>query len=169
MTDGAQPDLRIGRVLKAHGVRGSVRVESLTDFPDRFSPGTQVTVAGRRLTIVRSDEADGSLLLSFVEIRDREEAATLRGSYLTVPLEQARPLAAGHFYHFQLVGLAVIDQRSRRNLGTVAEVLEYPANDILRVTQEDRERLVPMVSNAVLSIDLKAGTITVDLGDQAEA
>ena len=169
MTDGAQPDLRIGRVLKAHGVRGSVRVESLTDFPDRFSPGTRVTVAGRRLTIARSDHSDGSLLLSFAEIRDREEAATLRGSYLTVPLGEARPLAADRFYHFQLVGLAVIDQGSRRNLGIVAEVLEYPANDVLRVTQDDRERLVPMVSNAVVSIDLKAGTITVNLGEEAEA
>ncbi|GAC1478899.1 MAG: ribosome maturation factor RimM [Candidatus Dormibacteria bacterium] len=169
MTDGAQPDLRIGRVLKAHGVRGGVRVESLTDFPDRFSPGKQVTVAGRTLTIARSDESDGSLLLSFVEIRDREEAATLRGSYMTVPLEEARPLPAGHFYHFQLVGLRVVDGRSGRQLGTVAEVLEYPANDVLRVTQDDLERLVPMVSSAVETIDLEAGTITVDLGEEFEA
>ena len=90
MTSGAQPDLRIGRVLKAHGVRGSVRVESLTDFPDRFAPGSQ---------------------------------------------------------------------------GTVAEVLTNPANDMLRVVDGARERLVPMVRSVVLRVDLPGGAITVDLPD----
>lgn len=169
MTDGAQPDLRIGRVLKAHGVRGGVRVESLTDFPDRFSPGRQLTVAGRQLTVARSDESEGSFLLSFVEIQDREEADKLRGSYITVPLADARPLPPNRFYHYQLIGLKVIDRASGRELGTVAEVLTYPANDVLRVTEDSRERLVPMVSSVVLGVALEEGTITIDLRDENEA
>jgi len=166
VTPGAPPDLRIGRVLKAHGVRGGVRVESLTDFPDRFAPGSQVTVAGRRLTIERSGVSEAGVLLTFAEITDREEAARLTGSYLTVPLSEARELPPERFYHFQLVGLQVIDRASGRRLGTVAEVLTYPANDVLRVTDGAGERLVPMVRSVVLRVDLPGGTITVDLPDE---
>lgn len=166
MTSGAQPDLRIGRVLKAHGVRGGVRVESLTDFPDRFAPGSQVTVAGRRLTIERSGVSDAGILLTFAEISDREEAARLTGAYLTVPLSEARALPAERFYHFQLVGLQVIDRQSGGRLGTVAEVLANPANDLLRVVDSARERLVPMVRSVVVRVDLPGGTITVDLPDE---
>ena len=51
MTVEPEPDLRIGRVLKAHGVKGSLRVELLTVFPDRFAPGSEVVVAGRPLRV----------------------------------------------------------------------------------------------------------------------
>ncbi|MEO6797548.1 MAG: ribosome maturation factor RimM [Candidatus Dormibacter sp.] len=163
MTAGPQPDLRIGRILKAHGVRGGVRVESLTDFPDRFRPGRQVRVGDRSLTIARSSEAEGSLLITFVEVTDREQAAALTGLYLTVPLVDAHPLPAGRYYHFQLVGLQVIDSESGRVLGTVADVLSYPANDVLQVMGETGERLVPMVSSVIKRVALDEGTVTVNL------
>lgn len=168
MTTGPQPDLRIGRVLKAHGVRGVVRVESLTDFPDRFAKGRQVTVGDRQLTIAASDGSEGGLLLTFSEIHDREEAAALRGAYITVPLTEAHPLPPNRFYHYQLVGLQVVDRGSGRNLGSVAEVLTYPANDVLRVTDGPRERLIPMVSSAVVAVELEKGTIMVDLAEEVE-
>ena len=67
----AEPALRIGRVLKAHGVKGALRIELLTDFPDRFAPGNEVEVAGRRLTVVRAEGQDGGLLVTFNGIDDR--------------------------------------------------------------------------------------------------
>jgi 16S rRNA processing protein RimM len=163
LTEGAAPDLRIGRVLKPHGVRGGLRVESLTDFPDRFDTGRKVTVAGRLLTISRSHQSEGGLILNFVGIDNPEDAGPLRGAYITVPLSQARPLPADRYYHFQLVGLTVIDNRDQKPLGRVEEVLTYSANDVLRVTGGGREQLVPMVSSVVLEIDLGEGQITVDL------
>jgi len=72
-----QPELRIGRVLKAHGVKGAVRIELLTDFPDRFAPGREVRVAGRRLTVARSEELEGSMLVTFAGIDDRNAAEDL--------------------------------------------------------------------------------------------
>lgn len=168
MTEGASPALRIGRVLKPHGVRGGVRVELLTDFPDRFDTGQQVTVAGRRLTVSRSQQQEGSLLVTFAEIDDRERAAELRGAYITVPLEEARTLPAGRYYHFQLVGLKVIEAGSEEALGQVEEVLTYPANDVLRVTGAGGERLLPMVSSVVRKVDLSAGEITVEPIDGGE-
>jgi ribosomal 30S subunit maturation factor RimM len=63
----------------------------------------------------------------------------------------------------------VVDNQDHKPLGTVEEVLTYPANDVLRVTGVGRERLVPMVSSVVLKVDLGKGQITVDLGEDTEA
>jgi 16S rRNA processing protein RimM len=161
-----EPDLRIGRVLKAHGVKGALRVELLTDFPDRFAPGREVAVAGRRLTVARSEELDGSMLVTFEGIDDRTAAEPLAGAYLTVPLAEARALPADRYYHFQLVGLTVIDTRGGRELGKVAEVLTYAANDVLRVTDGDKEILIPMIRSVVRSIAPAEGRITVDLPEE---
>ena len=163
------PPLRVGRVIGAHGVRGEVRVEPLTDFPDRFRPGAQVDVDGRSLTISAVSGAGPQLLVRFREVADREQAAGLQGAYLTVPLREARALPEGHFYHFQLVGLRVRD-RQGRDLGRVEEVLEYPANDVLRVSGgPGGEVLVPMVRAVVQSVDLAGGVIEVDLPEATEA
>ena len=169
MTDEAEPDLRIGRVLKAHGVKGALRVELLTDFPDRFAPGREMEVGGRRLRVARSEELQGSVLVTFEGISDRTAAEPLAGAYVTVPLAEARALPADHYYHFQLVGLTVFDTRQARQLGRVAEVLSYAANDVLRVTDGDREVLIPMIRSVVRSIAPAEGMITVDLPEEAQA
>ena len=169
MTTQPEPDLRIGRVLKAHGVKGALRVELLTDFPDRFAAGREVLVAGRRLTVARSEGEEGSLLVTFEGIDDRNLAEPLVGAYCTVPLGEARALPADRYYHFQLVGLRVVDARDARELGQVAEVLSYPANDVLRVTGRDGEILIPMVRSVVRSIVPAERTITVDLPEETSA
>ena len=169
MTVEPEPDLRIGRVLKAHGVKGALRVELLTDFPDRFAPGREMVVGGRRLRVARSEELQGSVLVTFEGISDRTAAEPLAGAYVTVPLAEARALPADHYYHFQLVGLTVFDTRQARQLGRVAEVLSYAANDVLRVTDGDREVLIPMIRSVVRSIAPAEGMITVDLPEEAQA
>ena len=75
----------------------------------------------------------------------------------------------GRYYHYQLVGLSVVDQRSDRVLGTVAEILEYEANDVLRVTAGLKELLVPMVHSIVRSIDPSQGRIVVDMPEEGSA
>jgi len=164
--DPSEPDLRIGRVLKAHGVKGALRVELLTDFPDRFAPGRQIDIGGRRLTVAESEEQDGSLLVMFDGIDDRSTAERLTGLYCTLPLADARALPADRYYHFQLVGLTVVDRRSGRTIGQVAEVLAYDANDVLRVTGGDREILIPMLRSVVRAITPEQGTISVELSEE---
>jgi 16S rRNA processing protein RimM len=165
----AEPALRVGRVLKAHGVKGALRIELLTDFPDRFAPGSEVEVGGQRLTVARAEEQDSGLLVTFNGVDDRSAAELLVGEYCTLPLTEARRLPADRFYHFQIVGLTVVDARDGRQIGQVAEVLSYDANDVLRVTSADREVLIPMVRSVVRSIAPTEGVITVDLPEETEA
>jgi 16S rRNA processing protein RimM len=165
----AEPALRVGRVVKAHGVKGALRIELLTDFPDRFAPGSEVEVGGERLRVARAEEQDGGLLVTFEGVADRSAAELLVGEYCTLPLTQARRLPADRYYHFELVGLTVVDARHGRQIGQVAEVLSYDANDVLRVTSGDREVLIPMVRSVVRSITPAEGIITVDLPEETEA
>lgn len=163
------PELRIGRVQRAHGVNGAVRVELLTDFRDRFQRGREIDVAGRHLTIATSRGQDGDLLVTFEGVADRDAAQALVGAYCTLPLSAARELPADHFYQFQLVGLTVFDIRTQRELGKVAEVMPYAANDVLRVVDGRTEVLIPMIKTVVRAIDPAAGRITVDLPEETEA
>jgi 16S rRNA processing protein RimM len=161
--------LRVGRILRVHGVAGAVRVESLTDFDERFKKGARLQANGRQLTVASVQTAAGAMIVRFEEVSDRTAAEDLRGAYLTVPLEEARALPAGRFYHFQLVGLPVIDQASGRTIGSVADVLEYPANDVLVVAAGRREILVPMLNSVVQAIDLTARRILVRLPEEVDA
>jgi 16S rRNA processing protein RimM len=165
----AQPELRIGRLTKPHGVKGALRLELLTDFPDRFQPGNVVQVDGRRLTILSSEERDGGLVVSFAGVATRDAAQALAGRYCTLPLVEARALPADHFYHFQLVGLSVFDQRRECELGRVEEVLSYAANDVLRVASGNSELLIPMVKGIIRSVRPAEGVITVELPEETEA
>jgi 16S rRNA processing protein RimM len=169
LTTPPETDLRIGLVRSAHGVKGALRVELLTDFPDRFAPGREVEVAGRQLRVARSTEQPDGLLVTFDGIDDRNAAEQLVGAYCTVPLADARALPADQYYHFQLVGLRVFDVHGDRELGEVAEVLTYPANDVLRVTNGSREILIPMIRSVVRGIAPSDGRITVDLPEETQA
>jgi 16S rRNA processing protein RimM len=169
LTTQPESDLRIGLVRSAHGVKGALRVELLTDFPDRFAPGREVDVAGRALRVARSAEQPDGLLVTFDGIDDRNAAEELIGAYCTVPLDEARALPADRYYHFQLVGLRVFDTRGARELGEVAEVLTYPANDVLRVTDGSHEVLIPMIRSVVRTIAPSEGRITVELDEETQA
>ncbi len=146
-----------------------MRIELLTDFPDRFAAGREVDIAGRRLQVARSSEQDDGLLVTFEGVDDRNAAEQLIGAYLTLPLDEARTLPANQYYHFQLVGLRVFDVRSNRELGEVAEVLSYAANDVLRVTDGSHEVLIPMVRSVVRAITPSEGRITVELPEETHA
>jgi len=162
-------ELRVGRVLGAHGVRGALRIESLTDFPDRFAPGSRLQLRGHPLTVAALEQQTPHLVVRFGEITDRAAAELVIGEYVTVPLSEARPLPEDRFYHFELVGLSVVDVRSGRTLGHVAEVLPYAANDVLRVVGGEGETLVPMVRAVVRAILRDSGRIMVDLPPPVDA
>ena len=108
------------------------------------------------------------MLVFFDGIDDRDAANRLTGEYCTLPLADARRLPADRFYHFQLVGLRVLDAQNGREIGQVAEVLSYDANDVLRVTNSAREILIPMVRSVVRSITPAEGIIRVDLPEETE-
>jgi len=150
----------VGRILRPWGVRGHLKVEPLTDFPDRFSPGSLLYIDGvaHRVEECRWRQGRAYIKLSGI---DGTAAQALRGRSLSVPEGELRPLPEGCYYQFQLLGLAVRD-RQGRPLGRVAEILSTAGNDVLVVRGPGGELLLPALEDVILKVDLEGGWMEVD-------
>lgn len=154
--------LVVGRVAKAHGIRGEVVVEALTDHPQRFAVGATLEGPDGVLTVRASRPHQDRLLVAFAEIPDRNAAELLRGAVLTIAAEDAAPLPEGRWYPHQLEGLEVRDA-SGRILGRFAAVVASPAHDLWSVrTPGGKDVLVPAVAPILVDVDLDARTIVLD-------
>jgi 16S rRNA processing protein RimM len=151
-----EPTVAVGRVTKVHGVRGEVAVENRSDNPDRWAPGARVfDERGAAYTVAAVRPHGGRLLVTFEEIADRTAAQVLVGVTLVVPESSLPELGQGEWWAFQAEGLRVSSEDGR-DLGTVREVLAYPAQDLWRIVGDDgAEILVPVVSELVVEVNLE--------------
>jgi 16S rRNA processing protein RimM len=152
--------VQVGQVLGAFGIEGAVKVLSLTDFPDRFAPGAELLVEGSTRRVEWSRHQPTGLIVKLSGIDTRTAAEAYQGQYLEIADEELHDLPADHWYHHQLVGLAVATSGGR-DLGTLVEVVPNPANDVWVARREREEYLIPVVRDAVLEVDLAAGRVTV--------
>ncbi len=152
--------IRVGQVMGAYGVAGAVKVLPLTDFEDRFEAGACVMLEGEGREVEWSRPGMPGLVIKLRGIDNRTVADLFRGRYLEVPEEAVHPLAEGRFYHHQLVGL-VVQTSSGQRLGTIAEILERPANDVWVSREGSIEHLIPATRDAVVDVDVTAGLVVV--------
>ena len=163
--------LQVGRIGRAHGIKGEVTVTPFTDDPDtRFAVGStlQTDSAARPVLVVSGARRSGPVqVVGFEGIVDRNTAETLRGIHLVVDAETLpEPEDEDEFYDHQLVGLAVHHHTTGEVLGEVVDVMHPPAAPVLVINRPDgTEELVPFVSAIVPTVDLGAGKVTVDPPD----
>jgi 16S rRNA processing protein RimM len=158
----------IGRIGKAHGIRGEVTVEVRTDDPEGRFAADAVLATDRperpTLVIEKSRPHHGRMLVLFQGVPDRNAAELLRGTLLSVDASDDPDLDdPDEFYDHQLVGLAVVTVDGVA-LGEVADVVHLPASVLLSVKRpEGRELLVPFVASIVPDVDVPGGRVVVDL------
>ena len=159
----------IGRVLRPHGVRGELRIEIITAYPERLwehehfylaHPDTPDVV--ERYSIEGLRPHKNILLLKLEGCNERTAAEQLRGMLVQIPFEDAIPLEEGEYYHFQLVGMRV-ETESGEWLGRVTEVLDTGANDVYVVHGPRGEVLLPAIDSVVLELDIEAGKMIIHL------
>ncbi|MGH8776794.1 MAG: ribosome maturation factor RimM [Jiangellaceae bacterium] len=156
----------VGRIGRAHGIRGEVSVDVRTDSPEvRFAIGTRLptepATAGP-LTVGHTRWHSGRLLVQFDGVGDRNRAEGLRGVLLLAEVDdEARPDDPDEYFDHHLVGLAVVTVDGS-DVGRVAEVLHLPGQDLLAVRRPDAtEVLVPFVTEIVPDVDIAAGRVVV--------
>ena len=147
-------------MVGAFGLEGAVKVLSLTDFPQRFAPASELFLDGQRRRVEWSRQQPTRLVVKLMGIDSRSVAQAQLGRYLEVPDSDLRQLPEGRWYHHQLVGMAVTTERGR-HLGTLVDVVSRPANDVWVVKAEGVEHLIPATRNAVLDVNLEVARITV--------
>jgi len=154
--------LVVGRIGRPNGLRGEISVSVRTDVPEeRFAVGTEFTVAaGRRLRVAGSRWHSGTLLLSFDGVADRDSAAELTGTTLTVDVSALQPLDdPDEFHDHELVGLRA-ELADGSMVGEVREVLHGPGGELLVVSREAKaDALIPFVHQIVPTVDLAGGRI----------
>ncbi|HEV7993174.1 MAG TPA: ribosome maturation factor RimM [Gemmatimonadaceae bacterium] len=164
----------VGRVRKAHGIRGEVVVEVITDAPDAvFAPGRRVfagTVAGdlapnrTELHVDTSRPFNEGLLIAFAEVPDRTVAETWRARYLLVPAGELPPPSDDEVYVHELLGMRV-ELESGELVGTVNDTYDLPqglALDVRRAPPRDSETVLLLYDErTIASVDKATRVIVV--------
>lgn len=160
----------VGRVVRAHGVRGDVVVDVRTDTPDeRFAAGSVLgtdPAAAGPLTVNHARPHSDRWLMRFDGVADRTAAEQLRGVDLVVEIDDDDLTGApDEYFDHQLVGLSVV-RTDGSAVGTTIDVIHSPAHDLIQLRQDGGgEALVPFVSEIVTKIDLETGTMVIDPPD----
>ncbi|WKK25624.1 ribosome maturation factor RimM [Streptomyces olivoreticuli] len=159
--------LVVGRIGRAHGIKGEVTVEVRTDDPElRLGPGavlaTDPAGAGP-LTIETGRVHSGRLLLRFAGVKDRTGAEALRNTLLIADVDpEDTPEDPEEFYDHQLMDLDVVTADGTE-IGRITEIAHLPSQDLFIVERPDgSEVMIPFVSEIVTEIDLDAQRAVVD-------
>jgi len=163
-----QPEPRylvIGRIQRPHGVRGELRMEIVTDYPEQLSRLHTLYLGKKQ----RSYALEGVrlhqkvALVKLLGVDDRDAADELRGELVYVAVEDAVPLEEDEHYEYELVGSNVFTEEDEL-LGEIVEVFTAPgANDVMVVHGPRGEVLIPLIEDVVADADLAAGRLVIRL------
>jgi len=163
-------DLRVGVIIKAHGIKGEVKVYPTTDSPFRFDEITHVkvkmqdrTLGDFRISGVKYFK--DIVILKFKGIDDINEVEKWKGAELYIPREEGAELEDGEYYIADIIGMKVITENGE-TLGTVKDVLETGANDVYVVERPGgKDLMIPAIKQCILDTDIENEVMTVHLLD----
>ncbi|ACA99243.1 MULTISPECIES: ribosome maturation factor RimM [Cyanophyceae] len=159
----------IGQVVAAQGLKGEVRINPSTDFPERFEvPGQRWLQLPNQdpqsVELERGRQIPGKNLfvVKFEHIQDRTQAENIRGAKVLVRAGDRPELEADEYHVSDLIGLEVFDYNTQAKLGIVSD-LYTAAQDVLEVTDANQKKhLVPFVKAIVPVVDLVENRLEVD-------
>jgi len=156
----------IGKVLRAHGMSGEVKVQSLSDVEGRFETLERVLVVDRHgtlreLAVQASRRAADGYLLAFEGITTPEAAASLVGGWLQIAAEQSAPLADGRYFERDLLRMTVRTEDGAL-VGELTEILPTGANAVFVVRgATGKEQLIPATREVVRAVDVPGRVMTI--------
>jgi 16S rRNA processing protein RimM len=156
----------VGRIARAHGIRGQVIVNPETDFPEeRFQPGAELFIERNgqveALTVATARFHRDRPVIGIDGVETMTDAERLAGFELRVPVERLAALPADTFYRHDLIGCRV-ETRDGQNVGLVRDVEGTMAGSRLVVDGAGGEVLIPLVAPICTAIDPAAKRIVID-------
>lgn len=148
----------VGRVGRAHGVRGDFAVIEHSDEPEiRFAPGAKLRLENQSQSfeVVSRKRVSGRLVIHLAGVDDRDQVAKMQGKLLVTDVDATQtPDNPDEFYDRQLIGLRLVSSGGR-DFGEITEIWHPPAQDVLVAGQIT----VPLVSALVEKVDIQAGKV----------
>lgn len=157
----------IGQLGKSHGVRGTVSVHPMTDFPERFRSTDLVYVAHEgalpvSYVVLRARVTVGRILLDLEDVTSREAAKELTNAFVYVQKEDVVPLGNDAYYFFQLIGCTVLNTATDTKIGVVLDGERLPANDVLKVALVEGGCVyIPFIAHVIDFVDIKAKIVKI--------
>ncbi|MBW9151793.1 ribosome maturation factor RimM [Clostridium estertheticum] len=152
--------MSVGTIGKTHGLKGEVKVFSLTDSLERFKKLKNVYIDGEIRKVEGCKLQADKAILKIEGIDTIEQAETYRNKYLMVKREDAVKLTEGSYYVADLLDCSVFEEGSDEELGKVFDVLNTPGNDVYWVKGKE-ELLIPVLKNIVVSVDINKRIIII--------
>ncbi len=157
---------QLGIVSRPHGLKGEVYVALDTDFPEDYTEMESVFLLQNGKLVpffidriqIRNSEA----LVKFEEIDDKEAALSIKGLSLHLPLDQLPELENDQFYFHEIIGYQIIDQNTGE-LGKVGQVYEAGHQDLIGMDYKEKEVLIPINDDIILTVDREKETLLVNL------
>ena len=148
-------EVLVGEVIKAHGIRGEIKVHPLTDNPKRFKKLKEVILTRgedkRYLKVLNAKVQQNEVYLTLEGVNTRDEAEALRGWSIRIDRSEVPPLL-DRWYYFELEGMKVYEKD--KLLGTLVQVIETGANDVYLVKGDKGEICVPALKSVVKNVDV---------------
>jgi len=162
-------ELRVGVIVKTHGIKGEVKVYPTTDSPLRFEDLTHVKLklgkTVRELEIEQVRFFKNLVILKFKGIDNINDVEQYKGADLYIPREEGQELEEGEYYIADIIDIRVVTDTGEE-LGTVKDVLETGANDVYIVKRKgQKDLLIPATEECILDVDIEQNVMTVHLLD----
>jgi 16S rRNA processing protein RimM len=160
--------LEIGKIVKAHGLKGRVKVLSYLESGGEMLQSLEEVIVsqgkGKSVSYaLRNFQVKGKCFyLDMVGIENIDQAEALLGCSVLVPADKMGPLPEDEYYWQQLIGLEVITDTGTR-VGTLAEIFPTGSNDVFVCRGGAREILLPAIADVVLTVDLEKKIVVVRL------
>ena len=159
-------EFQVGVITKPHGLKGEVNVFPTTEDPGRFRELEEVILVSRdgksrqTCTIEHVHFVKKFVIVKFKGFDSIESVERYRSCPLMVPREMATPLAEGEYYISDMIGIAVIDEETGKELGHVKDVIKTGANDVYEMTDADgKSIMIPAIKDCIRSIDVENGVM----------
>jgi len=152
----------VGRIARAHGIKGQVIVNPDTDFPEeRFRPGATLFTTRGPVTLTTARIQNGRPVIGIEGVATMNDAEALAGLELRVPVGELAPLPHGTFYHHELIGCEVVTERGDM-VGIVESVEGTVAGSRLVVAGAKGEILIPLATEICRTIDAAGRRIVIE-------
>lgn len=159
----------VGKILKPKGLKGEVKVEIITSFPEHFTSLEQLYIMVnneyKAYAVTKARVSGKFVFIKFTDIDLIEQAELLRNKELYIPESELMELSEGEFYIHQLIGVEVFDLAGTL-LGEIVEVENYSASDIYVLKMADGStKLIPAIKSVVKEVDISGNKMTIDVID----
>ena len=157
--------IKIGNVANIHGIKGELSIYPYTDDIDNFCNYKKFFVGSEKkeYNVIRLRPHKNIILAVLDGIKRREEAELLKTKDVYISKDELKKLDKNSYYIDDLIGLTVIDNISKEEIGKIVNVIKYPSNDVYEVEFKNETFYIPAISEVVKKIDLKESRVYVEL------